>query len=124
MAEPSVVCSQATARRGSGEKTGSHGGGHTIAVWHGPPNVCVCDFRPAWLSPFSQGDEFFVSPPFQTNSKSICYPVSGKKSENFAGTGHRNRGRSKQSREGEFPRPPGIVDFVVCRELAAFYRRP
>jgi hypothetical protein len=77
-------------RRASGEKTGSHGGGHTIAVSHGPPNACVCDFRPAWLSPFSQGDEFFVSPPFQTNSKAICYSVSGKKFKNVFGTGRRD----------------------------------
>jgi hypothetical protein len=113
-----------SASRGSGGKTESHGAERTIVVWHGRPNVCVCDFRPAWLSPFSQGDQFFVSPPFQTNSKGICYSVSGKKLKNFVGTGRRNRGRSKRNREGEFPLPPGNSVFVFVANLPRSYRRP
>jgi hypothetical protein len=103
-----------SARRGSGGKTESHGGERTIVVWHGRPNVCVCDFRPAWLSPFSQGDEFFVSPPFQTNSKAICYSVSGKKLKNFVGTGRRNRGvRNKAGRAGFPTLPESSISFYV-----------
>jgi hypothetical protein len=101
-----------SASRGSGEKTESHGAERTIVVWHGRPNVCVCDFRPAWLSPFSQGDQFFVSPPFQTNSKGICYSVSGKKLKNFVGTGRRNRGvRNKAGRAGFPTLPESSISF-------------
>jgi hypothetical protein len=56
---------------------------------------------------------------FPNEFESDLLPGFWKKLENFAGTGRRKRGLSKQSRESEFPRPPGIVDFVVCRELAA-----
>ena len=46
----------------SGGRSGSHDGGHTIVAWRGRLSACVCDFRPAWLSPFSLGVSWSLCP--------------------------------------------------------------